>query len=240
MGGGCGSKFGVDPWGEIGAVLSKQTGMPVKLMLERDVELMSGGNRPSAYAKIKLGADKDGLITAIESEIWGTGGNQGYNAPPVPYVFTKIANQKQTGRGIRTNRGGQRAWRAPNHPQGCYLTMSAVADLAAALNIDELDFFLKNAEQTDRPQVYRDELKIAADLIGYSAKKHSRGDTTPGSVKRGLGMSIHTWGGRGHPSDCDVTINPDGSVETKIGTQDLGVGTRTSLKIVSSETLGLP
>ena len=43
-------------------------------------------------------------------------------------------------------------------------------------------------------------------------------------MKRGLGLSMHTWGGRGHNSDCDLTINPDGSVEIKMATQDLGTG----------------
>jgi len=59
-------------------------------------------------------------------------------------------------------------------------------------------------------------------------------------LKRGLGISLHTWGGLGHPSQCEVTINPDGSVVTRIGSQDLGVGTRTSLAIVVAETLGIP
>ena len=83
-------------------------------------------------------------------------------------------------------------------------------------------------------------MKIAADLIRYKSKAHLRGDKTPGPIKRGLGISIHTWGGRGHPSECEVTINPDGSVEARMGTQDLGVGTRTSIAIVTAETLGLP
>ena len=239
MGGGFGSKFGYDKWGTIGAQLSKDSGRPVKLMLDRDLELMIAGNRPSAYAKIKVGATKDGLITAVETEVWGTGGTGGFNAPPVPYVFTKIPNTRITGKGIRTNRGGQRAWRAPNHPQGCFLTMSAFADVAAALKMDELDFFLKNVAQTDREQVYHEELLIAAELIGYKQKAHLRGANS-GTVRRGLGMAVHTWGGQGHPSECDVTINPDGSVEARIGTQDLGVGTRTVIGQVVGETLGLP
>lgn len=240
MGGGFGSKFGYDKWGTVGAILAKQSGRPVKLMLERDLELMTAGNRPSAYAKIKVAAKKDGTLTAMDAEVWGTGGTGGYNPPPVPYVFTKIPNTKLIGKGIRTNRGGQRAWRAPNHPQGCYLTMSALADTAAALKMDELDFFLKNIALTDRPQVYSEELKIAADLIGYKQKAHLRGQGGGGPIKRGLGISIHTWGGLGHPSDCEVTINQDGSVVTKIGSQDLGVGNRTAINIVVAETLGLP
>jgi xanthine dehydrogenase YagR molybdenum-binding subunit len=242
MGGGFGSKFNYDSWAVIAGLLSKQTGRPVKLMLDRDVELMIAGNRPSAYAKIKVGVQKDGTITAFEADIHGTGGNGGYNPPPVPYVFTGNNGNpatRITGHGIRTNRGGQRAWRAPNHPQGCFLTMSALADAAAALGMDELEFFLKNLNLTDRAEVYAEELRMAADMIGYRQKAHRRGDPTPGPIKRGLGMSVHTWGGRGHPSDCDVTIHPDGSVETRIGTQDLGVGTRTCIGIVVAETLGL-
>ena len=240
MGGGFGSKFGFDKWGTIGALLSKQTGKPVHLMLERDLELATAGNRPSAFAKIKVAAQKDGTITAVDAEVWGTGGNQGYNPPPVPYVFTKIPNTRLVGKGIRTNRGGQRAWRAPNHPQGCFLTMAAFEDTAAALKMDALEFYLKNLKLTDRPEVYEQELKIAAEMIGYKGKAHLRGDKSPGHIKRGLGLSVHTWGGRGHPSECDVTINPDGSVETKIGSQDLGTGTRTTIGIVVAETLGLP
>ncbi len=245
MGGGFGSKFNFDKWGSIGGLLSKQTGKPVKLLLERDIELMTAGNRPSAFAKIKVGAQKDGTITALEANIWGTGGNGGYQPPPVPYVFTKIPNTRLTAKGIRTNRGGQRAWRAPSHPQGCFLTMSALADTAAALKMDELEFFLHNLSLTERkefdaPKVYAEELNKAAELIDYKKKAHPRGDPAPGPIKRGLGLSIHTWGGRGHASECDVTINPDGSVETRIGSQDLGSGTRTVIDIVVAETLGLP
>src|SRR5205085_11679241 len=87
---------------------------------------------------------------------------------------------------------------------------------------------------------YREELDIAADLIGYKSKAHLRGDPTPGPIKRGLGISIHTWAGAGHGSNCAVTINPDGSVAANIGTQDLGVGTRTCVGIVVAESLGLP
>jgi xanthine dehydrogenase YagR molybdenum-binding subunit len=241
MGGGFGSKFNYDKWGTIGALLTKQTGKPVKLMLERDIELAIAGNRPSAFAKIKVGANKDGTVTAIEGELWGTGGSGGWGVPNAfPYVFTKVANTRTTGKGIRTHRGGQRAWRAPNHPQTCFLTMSALADTAATLKMDELEFFLKNTQFTDRKKVYDEELQIAADLIGYKQKAHARGDKTPGPIKRGLGISMHTWGGQGHPSECDVTIHPDGSVEAKIGTQDLGVGTRTCVGMVVAETLGLP
>ena len=65
--------------------------------------------------------------------------------PPIPYVFTKIPNTSTTGKGIRTNRGGQRAWRAPNHPQGLLPHHVGFRGSGAAeLKMDALDFFLKN------------------------------------------------------------------------------------------------
>jgi len=76
--------------------------------------------------------------------------------------------------------------------------------------------------------------------MGWKARWHPRGASGPGPVKRGLGLSIHTWGGRGHRSNCEVTLQPDGQVEAKIASQDLGTGTRTVIAIVVADTLGLP
>jgi xanthine dehydrogenase YagR molybdenum-binding subunit len=119
--------------------------------------------------------------------------------------------------------------------------MAALEDLAAALKMDPLDFFLKNIELTGvRANVYRDELLKAAEMIEWKKNWHPRGEAGRGPVKRGLGLSIHTWGGQPHNSNCDVTIHPDGSAELKMGTQDLGTGTRTVVGIVVAETFGLP
>src|SRR5439155_1078545 len=116
VGGGFGSKFNADRWGIEGARLAKLAGQPVKIMLERDAELMVAGGRPSSFAKIKMGAKKDGTITAWESNSWGTGGPGGAGMPPLPYVW-QIPNQRMNHTGVATNIGPARAWRAPNHPQ---------------------------------------------------------------------------------------------------------------------------
>ncbi len=103
--------------------------------------------------------------------------------------------------------------------------MAAVEDLAAKLNMDPLDFMLANLEIAGpRKDNYREEFAIADELMGWKKNWHQRGDKTPGHIKRGMGLSMHTWGGRGHNSNCDFSINPDGSVEMKLGTQDLGTG----------------
>ncbi|MDQ3012207.1 MAG: xanthine dehydrogenase family protein molybdopterin-binding subunit [Acidobacteriota bacterium] len=245
LGGGFGSKFPVDRWGIEAAKLSKLAGgKPIKLMLERNSELMVAGSRPSVFARVKVGAKKDGTITAWESQAWGSGGVGNFNfTGQLPYVM-KVPDRKETFTVIGTNTGPQRAWRAPNHPQACLVTMAAFEDMAAELKMDPLEFFLKNLSLTGtRANVYRDEFMKAAEMIEWKKMWRPRGEGAPGStkiVKRGLGLSLHTWGGSGHASDCDLTIHPDGSVELKMGTQDLGVGTRTVLTIVAADTLGLP
>jgi xanthine dehydrogenase YagR molybdenum-binding subunit len=99
IGGGFGSKFPVDSWGIEAAKLSKMAGgKPVKLMLERDAELMVAGSRPSVFAKVRVAAKKDGAITAWESNVWGTGGVGNFNfAGLLPYIFRAgVENRKET------------------------------------------------------------------------------------------------------------------------------------------------
>jgi xanthine dehydrogenase YagR molybdenum-binding subunit len=158
--------------------------------------------------------------------------------PPIPYCFS-IPNQHKEHTAIRNNIGPARAWRAPNHPQACVLTMSALDDLAAKLNMDPYEFFLKNLELTRLSKIYRDEFPIAAEMMGWKEKWHPRGQNISGNIARGVGLSLHTWGGRGHASDCDLSIHPDGSVDIKMGTQDIGTGTRTCIAVVAADALGL-
>ena len=241
MGGGFGSKFSADRWDITAAKLSRKAGgKPVRIMLERKPELEVAGARPSAYARVKIAAKKDGTITGWQSQSWGTGGPGGGGMPPIPYVFN-IADRRLEHIAIRNNIGPARAWRAPNHPQAAVITMGALDDLAAKLNMDPVDLWLKNLDITGpRKDTYREELGIASELMGWKDKWRGRGQNISGNTARGLGVSIHTWGGRGHASDCDCTIHPDGSVDVKIGTQDIGTGTRTTIVIVAAETLGLP
>jgi len=241
MGGGFGSKFAADRWDITAARLSKKAGgRPVRIMLERDAELEVAGARPSAYARVKVGAKKDGTLTAWQSRSWGTGGPGGGGMPPIPYIFS-FPNKRTEHTAIRTNIGPARAWRAPNHPQAAMITMGALDDLAAKLGMSPLDLWLKNLDITGpRKETYREELGIGADLIGWKDKWKPRGQNVSGGIARGLGLSIHTWGGRGHTSDCDLIIHPDGSVEINVGTQDIGTGTRTTIVIVAADTLGLP
>ncbi|MBC7926476.1 MAG: xanthine dehydrogenase family protein molybdopterin-binding subunit [Bryobacteraceae bacterium] len=240
MGGGFGSKFPADRWGSEGAQLSKASGgRPVKLYLDRATELTIAGVRPSHYAQIKVAAKPDGSIIAWDSKSWSSGGFGGGGMPPLPYVFNKLPNLRLNHSAVSINAGPQRAWRAPNHPQASFLTCAALEDLAAKLKMDPVDFLDKNLQYTPRPETYRAQLRKASELMEWKKNWKPRGTDT-GYLRRGLGLGINQWGGAGHASAARTTINPDGSVVLELGTQDLGVGTRTIVGQVAAETYGLP
>jgi xanthine dehydrogenase YagR molybdenum-binding subunit len=244
IGGGFGSKFAADRWDVLAAKLSKELGRPVKLMLDRDLELKNAGCRPSGFADVKVGANSEGVITVWDSHHWSTGGFGGSALPQdvMPYVIVP-PNFRRRVTNVKTNTSPQRAWRAPNHPQGCALSQTAIDDVAAKLGMDSYDVFMRNLVNApkDRAPVYAEEMKIAARLIDWKAKWHPHGKgPKQGSIVTGLGMAMHTWQGGGHPSSCLVKIHPDGGVEAFLGSQDLGTGTRTVIAVVLAETFGLP
>lgn len=244
VGGGFGSKFAADVWGVTAAQLSKELGRPVKLMLDRDIELKIAGCRPSGFIDVKVGAQQDGLVTIWDSHHWGAGGGELGAVDPgtIPYVFTP-ANFRRKATTIRTNTGPSRAWRAPTHPQGCAMSLTAYDDVAAKLGIDSYDVFMRNLSTLpkDRAQLYAEEMKVAAGLMDWKTKWHPHGKSdAQGSIVSGLGMSIHTWGGGPHDSTCTVKVHPDGGVEIFLGSQDIGTGTRTVIAMVLAETFGLP
>jgi xanthine dehydrogenase YagR molybdenum-binding subunit len=230
MGGGFGSKFAADTWGVVCARIAKETGRPVRLMLTREQELQNAGNRPSGFIDLKIGADDQGVVKVWDSHHWGTSGDGGggVSQAVIPYVFNP-PNRRRKQTTIKTNIAPARAWRAPNHPQGCAITQVAYDDIAAKLGLDSYDVFLRNLKTTGaKASVYEEEMKVAARLMDWKAKWHPHGKgKANGSKVSGLGMAIHTWGGGGHNSMCRVKVHPDGGVETSLGSQDIGTGTRT-------------
>jgi len=244
IGGGFGSKFGPDAWGEVAARLSQKTGgRPVKLYLDRATEQKIAGNRPSAFAKIKIGGKKDGTVTVFQAQSWATGGFTGGGSPPIPYVIKDngLPNYRLVHTPVHVNAGSSRAWRAPNNQQASYLTCSAIEDFAAKIDMDPVEVFRKVADYAPKARVdlYKFQLDKAAELADWKKRWHPRGQGGGGTVKHGMGLGIAQWGGGGHNSTCRTTINPDGSVLVEIGTQDLGTGTRTIITQVAAETLGL-
>ena len=243
MGGGFGSKFGPDVQGIACAKLAHKSRRPVKLMLERDEEHVSGGNRPSAYAEVKAAADENGNITAFDAKSYGTGGHSRSANFPLPYIYLPKAFRREH-RNVNVNAGDARAMRAPGHPQGALITEQVMDDLADKLGKDPVNLRLQNlpnhnAAFSKLKPIYTRELMLGAERVGWYERRHARGDSTPGPIKHGLGCALGTWGGRAGKAQASCTVHPDGNVVVKCGSQDLGTGTTTLVPLVAAEILGL-
>ena len=109
-------------------------------------------------------------------------------------------------------------------------------DLAAKLGMDPLEFRLKN----DPNEVRQREYKIGAEKFGWKDKYQKPG-SSPGIVKTGIGCAGAAWpgGGGSRQTQGEAQINPDGSIEFRLGVQDIGTGTKTVIAVVAAEMLGL-
>jgi xanthine dehydrogenase YagR molybdenum-binding subunit len=238
MGGGFGSKFAPDSQGIICAKLAKQANAPVKLMLDRKEEHLDTGNRPSATAHIRAGVTADGQLTAFDGQSWGTGGAGAPSGFPLPYIYV-FPNRKRVHKDVYINAGQQRAMRAPGHPQGCFLTEILMDELADRVKMDPVAFRIKNLPPKAPNAMWAEYFERGAKAFGWD-RRHPTGDTTPGPIKTGMGVSAHRWGGAGRGSRAHVDITSDGGIVVKCGTQDLGTGTRSIVAVVAAETFGVP
>src|SRR5262245_46951129 len=261
MGGGYGSKFGPDIQGFAAAELAKKAGKPVKLMFDREGEVIAGGNRPSAFGIVKVGAKKDGSITAFEVSCYGTPGFTGgatVNLDLLPYIYRDaIPHVKREAMAVFTNAGAARALRAPGQPQNCLITDAAIDDLAAKLGLDPLIVRRKNLPADDpkiaaanptawmglRHKLHSTQLDIVTQECNWKEKWHAPGQgPKKGPWRHGIGMAMHTWTGQaagGAPNECTVKIGANGVVTAEASTQDLGTAQRTLTALVVAEILGV-
>ena len=242
MGGGFGSKLGPGVEGAIAARLSKEAGAPVKLMLTRLDESLAVGNRPSTFQKVKLGAAADGTLLAYEMDSFGCPGFAAGAATaaggsgatfPAPYIY-KVPNTRVKQASVAINAGSARAFRAPGHPTASFSMEAMMDDLAVKLGIDPVEIRIKN----DPFEIRQKEYQVGAEKFGWKEKYKKPGSST-GVMRTGVGCAGATWGGGGRGTQAEVQINPDGNVEVRCGTQDIGTGARTVVALVAAEVLGL-
>ncbi len=249
MGGGFGSKLGPSATGSAFAVvacrLAKKAGAPVKLMLDRRQEHLCTGNAPSALMTVKVGAKKDGTITAVHYKAWGSAGVAGGagTAGPVGALHGKNPNLKVESYDVFTNAGPAAPLRAPGHSQGAFGIECAVDDLAEKLGLDPLEVRKKNEASPVRLVQY----DIGAKEIGWARRNKKAGNMSTGGFgpakgtkKRGIGMANGNWYVfASENTSAQLRLHRDGSVEVIAGYQDIGTGSRTAIAVVAAEELGI-
>src|ERR1700761_2583050 len=235
MGGGFGAKFGAGNEGVAAANLSRKAGAPVRLMLDRRQEHIVS-NRPDSHQKLRIGAKRDGTLTAIELISYGTAGvgTGAGTAGPATNLY-KCENIHTEENDVFINAGPGAAFRAPGHPQGSFAFEQAIDEVAVKLNMDPLDL----REKIDENPARKVERQIILERTNWRNRRAAGSDTGP--VKRGMGIAQSVWYRFvSMNSSCEVRVSRDGSVELMSAVQDLGTGTKTMLAVVVAEEFGIP
>ncbi len=241
IGGGFGGKTVVylEP---LALALSKKSGAPVKMVMSRDEVFRATGPTSGAHVWVKIGATKDGRITAAEAELkYQAGAFQGSPVQPgcmcafAPY---DLENVKVVGYDVVTNRPKVAAYRAPGGPISEYGVECVIDELARKLDLDPVDFRLKNAAKEGTHAAYGPKfgpIGLVETLDAVKAHDHYKTKLGP---NQGRGVASGFWFNIGGETCVALNINEDGSATLMAGTPDIG-GSRASLALMAAETLGI-
>ena len=242
IGGGFGGKIPayLDP---IAALLSKKSGAPVKLVMSRTEVFEASGPAPATWMKIKIGATKDGKLTACQADMAFEAG--AYPGSPVMQGITcafgcyDVPNGRVDGYDVVVTKPKSAAYRAPGSPQAAFGVESVINEIAQQLAIDPIEFRLLNAAREGTRRIEGP----AARRIGLvecleAARNHDHYQSPIGDGNRGRGVACGYWMNRSFQSSLSMTVNFDGTISLIMGSVDIG-GTRASIAQQTAETLGI-
>jgi CO/xanthine dehydrogenase Mo-binding subunit len=241
IGGGFGGKTVVylEP---LALALSRKACKPVKMVMSRTEVFRATGPTSGARMLVKIGATRDGRITAGEALLkYQAGAFQGSPVQPgcmcafAPY---DLENVKVVGLDIVSNRPKVAAYRAPGGPIAEYAVESVIDGLAKQLKLDPIEFRLKNAAREGTRAAYGPKfgpIGLVQTLEAARAHPHYR---APLKANQGRGVASGFWFNVGGDTCVTLNLGEDGTVALVAGTPDIG-GSRASLAMMASEELGL-
>ncbi len=242
IGGGFGGKTTVylEP---IALLLAKKTGHPVKLVMTRAEVLRATGPTSGSWMKVKMGATKDGKITAAEIFLaFESGAFPGSPVGPgamcviAPY---DIPNFLIDGYDVVVNRPKTAAYRAPGATNAAFASETVIDELAEKCGMDPIDFRIKNAATEGTRQVIGPKYgKIGFVEVCEAIKNSEHYKSRLTGANRGRGVAFGFWFNAGHQSSATVNIHGDGSVSVVTGSVDIG-GSRAAMAMVAAEVLGV-
>ena len=242
MGGGFGGRFGVALTHVPAVLLSQKTGRPVKIQMTREEEFTDGRPAPGCVIKLKTGVKNDGTILAREGlAFWDSGSVSGASIGSTIRLrgVYKFPHLKVDAYGVYTNKSGTAAYRAPGTPQVAFAGESQLDDIARKLDLDPVEFRLKNMRVEgdpvpagpNEPKVgYKETLQAVADAVDW--KNRTKGPN------QGWGVAIGDWTNGCGPGGMFVSIHEDGSARIFHGSMDI-TGTDTALAQIVAEILTL-
>ena len=242
IGGGFGAKITtyLEP---VAAVLSKKSGRPVKLVMSRKDVFEGTGPTSASLMRTKIGATKDGKITA--AQVWMAFEAGAYPGSPIgggtlcatgPY---NIANLLVDGYDVVCNKQKVQAYRAPGQPQGAFAVEPVIDELAEKLGIDPIEFRLMNvSKEGDRMPNGVPHPHFGIKEMEEAMRAHPHYKTSLTGPNQGRGVAVgYRWQG-GQASSATITVNNDGTINLVTGSVDIG-GSRTAVAMQAAEILGI-
>ena len=243
IGGGFGGKTLVylEP---VAALLSKKTGRPVKMTMDRSEVFQGTGPTSGSYIRLKLGATKDGRITAADARlVYEAGAFPGSpvdSAAQCIFGAYDIPNARVEGFDVVLNKPKTAAYRAPGGPAACFAMEAVVDEMREVLRMDPMEFRRLNAAREGTRRVvgtrYRD---IGSLETLQAAWEHDHYSAPFDGPNRGRGMAFAYWMNGGGASSATTSVNADGTVGLVEGSPDIG-GSRAAAAMQVAEVLGIP
>ncbi len=248
IGGGFGGKGSILSDAVLAAVAAKQVGRPVKVTLQRALMFNNTTHRAATIQRIRIGAGKDGRITAIGHESWS--GNLG-DRPETATAPTKLlyagANRMTRLRVVHLDLPEANAMRAPGETPGMMALEIAMDEMAEKLGLDPVAFRILNdtqvdPEHPDKPFSQRqlvECLRMGAKRFGWDARGAKPGSRREGRWLIGSGVASAIRGAPVIKSAASVRLNRSGTVTVETDMTDIGTGSYTIIAQTAAEMMGV-
>ena len=247
LGGGFGAKFVLlEP---LAGALALRLRRPVSVVMTRTEEFLATTPAPPAVIELKVGARRDGTLTALEGRAVFDAG--AYAGAPLGIAlllmgsYYQVPNLELRGYEVLTHKPGNGAYRAPGAVQGTFAIESVMDELARATGLDPIDLRLRNASRPGDPMVNGQpwpKMGLVECLERLRVERGRRAAPTGpanGRYRRGTAVSIGGWMGGIEPANAACRLDRDGTLSILVGTVDMS-GTNTAFAQIAAEAFGLP
>ncbi len=248
IGGGFGGKLFLRADAVLAAFAAKAVKRPVKVALPRPLMMNNTTHRPATIQRIRIGAQKDGTITAIGHESWSGDqkGGQLETAVNQTRLLYAGANRMTAMRLATLDLPEGNAMRAPGEAPGLMALEIAIDEMAEKLGMDPIEFRIINDTQVDpenpkRPFSHRNLvgcLKLGSERFGWKDRPKV-GARRDGSVLVGYGVAAAFRDNLVFPSGARVKLDENGLVTVETDMTDIGTGSYTIIAQTAAEMMGV-
>jgi len=231
----------------VASLLSRKSNRPVKMTMTRSETFLATNPTSGAFIKAKMGATREGRITAAQAELYFEAGAYpgshiiGYLGSAAGYMFAPydISHAQIDAYDIVVNKPRTAAYRAPGVPQVNFAAEQLIDELAVKLKMDPISFRLKNVAREGGELMNGTFLgRTGAEKVLRAAQSSAHYGAPLSRPHCGRGVAQGYWGNWGARSSCTISVNGDGTVNLVTGSVDLS-GTRTTVAMQAAEVLGL-